>query len=238
MEQMRLVLLPGMDGTGELFKPLLGALPPSLKVEVISFPGDRAMSYAELEQLVLSRLPSSEFVVLGESFSGPLAIAVAARRPPGLRGILLCCTFAQNPRPGLAIFGRLLGIRAALRIAPHRLVALIGPFLLGSFANKTLSVMLENALRQVKPEVMLKRAQEVLLVDMREKLASIPIPVMYLQALQDRVVPAKVADTMIQIQPAMEIARIEGPHCLLQAQPLLCARAIEEFCARMKVATQ
>jgi hypothetical protein len=27
---MHLLLLPGMDGTGQLFDPLLGALPPSL----------------------------------------------------------------------------------------------------------------------------------------------------------------------------------------------------------------
>ena len=235
---MQLVLLPGMDGTGELFVPLMSALSPALTAQVIAFPGNHVMSYADLEQHVLSRLPAADFVLLGESFSGPLAIAVAAQRPAGLQGVVLCCTFAQNPRPGLAIFSRLLKSLAALPIAPHRLVGLIRPFLLGSFSDTTLSLMLEKALRQVKPEVLLNRAQEVLLVDARKAFSTLTVPPLYLQALQDRVIPARVVNRLIDIQPSLEIARINGPHCLLQASSLSCARVIEGFCNRAKLANQ
>ena len=33
-----LVLLPGMDGTGDLFAPLLSALPPALRTIVVRYP--------------------------------------------------------------------------------------------------------------------------------------------------------------------------------------------------------
>ncbi|UUZ51553.1 alpha/beta hydrolase [Massilia sp. B-10] len=47
-----------------------------------------------------SRLPPAEpYFLLGESFSGPVAIALAAERPPMLLGLILSCTFARNPLP-------------------------------------------------------------------------------------------------------------------------------------------
>ena len=73
---MRLMLLPGMDGTGRLFGPLLRILPPGLEVTVFAYPPNRPCGYAELLPLVESTAvpEGGEFVVLGESFSGPLAL--------------------------------------------------------------------------------------------------------------------------------------------------------------------
>jgi pimeloyl-ACP methyl ester carboxylesterase len=51
---------------------------------------DQALRYDELLPLVLEHLPTDRpFVVLGESFSGPLAIRIAAVRPPCLRALVL-----------------------------------------------------------------------------------------------------------------------------------------------------
>src|SRR6516225_8307668 len=97
---MHLLLLPGMDGTGRLFEPLLPFLPPSLVAVVLAYPPDRPLDYAELLPYVEAAIPDGqEFLVLGESFSGPLALLLAARQPPGLRGIILCASFARSPLP-------------------------------------------------------------------------------------------------------------------------------------------
>jgi surfactin synthase thioesterase subunit len=83
---MRLVLLPGLDGTGELFEPFLKALPSSLTSQVVSYPTEQYLTYKELVSLVQRVLPHKEpFVLLGESFGGPLSIEVAASSPPNLR---------------------------------------------------------------------------------------------------------------------------------------------------------
>jgi len=98
----RLVLLPGMDGTGELF----GAFADTVRADtqVVRYPSTQALDYAELEQFVLSKLPRQEpFVLLGESFSGPVALSIAASRPALLRGIGSVSTSSRNciplPRP-------------------------------------------------------------------------------------------------------------------------------------------
>jgi len=47
-----LVLLPGMDGTGEMFAPFVSALGRSCNTLCVRYPGDVALGYAELEALV------------------------------------------------------------------------------------------------------------------------------------------------------------------------------------------
>src|SRR5512143_111507 len=99
-----LVLLPGLDGTGRLFGDFIAALGQDIDVIVASYPADTPLDYAELEPLVRAMLPTDrDYVLLGESFSGPLAISLAASAPPGLRGLVLCCSVARSPLPALAL---------------------------------------------------------------------------------------------------------------------------------------
>src|SRR5262245_16901579 len=98
-----LVLLPGLDGTGDFFQPLLEALGDSVRSSVVSYPIDGGYDYATCLALTRAKLPADgPFVVLGESFSGPIAITLAAQGLPGLAGIVLASTFARNPRPRLS----------------------------------------------------------------------------------------------------------------------------------------
>src|SRR4051794_17198322 len=89
-----------MDGTGEFFAEFIAALPPGVEPMVVKYPPDRAMNYAELEELVRASLPVERpFVLLAESFSGPVAVAIAASKPAGLRGLVLVCSFVRSPLP-------------------------------------------------------------------------------------------------------------------------------------------
>lgn len=95
---MKLVLLPGLDGTGLLFDPLLGVLPSHFSPIVISYPPNEPLGYAELVKYVKNRIPANEdFVIVAESFSGPLAVQIAASHPPHLKGLILCATFVSSP---------------------------------------------------------------------------------------------------------------------------------------------
>src|SRR5439155_22620184 len=65
---------------------------------VVKYPPDRALDYAELEALVRATLPTQRsFLLVGESFSGPVAVALAASSPVGLRGLVLVCSFVRSP---------------------------------------------------------------------------------------------------------------------------------------------
>lgn len=95
---LKLVLLPGMDGTGELFHDFVAALPEEVETEVVSYPRHARLSHPELAALVRRSVSSVEpFVLLAESFSTPLAIECAARNDPNLKAVILCAGFVTSP---------------------------------------------------------------------------------------------------------------------------------------------
>jgi hypothetical protein len=94
-----LVVLPGLDGTATLHTEFVTSVGPAFdSVAVIPYPSDKALGYAALESLVRAQLPpATPFVLLGESFSGPIALSIAANPPPNLVGLILSTTFAKAP---------------------------------------------------------------------------------------------------------------------------------------------
>lgn len=224
-----LVLLPGMDGTGTLFADLVAALPPALRAVVVTYPPDRPLDYPELVRFVGERLPRDEpFVLLGESFSGPVAMTLAAAHPTGLAGLILCCTFARNPRPGLAPLHPLAGFLPF----PLWSLPLAAPLLLGPRTEDRAMAALRRALAAVQARVWRARLRAVLAVDVSKALTDIDVPILYLQAASDRLVPTAAAQHIAAIAPSMEVVRIDGPHLLLQTRPHEATAAISDFVRR------
>lgn len=226
---MHLLLLPGMDGTGRLFSPLLRALPPSLHGIPVAYPCDRPCGYDELLPLVEAAVPRGrDFLVLGESFSGPLAVLLASRKPPGLKGVVLCASFARSPLPSFAGYFRGLVRPLWFRATPRPLVRRV---LLGRFGSPPLARMVEEAVAAVHPAVMAARARAVLGVDVGAALRACPVPMLYLAAREDRLVSRRSFAHIKRLRPGIEAATLTGPHLLLQAAPEAAARVIRSFAA-------
>jgi pimeloyl-ACP methyl ester carboxylesterase len=220
--------LPGLDGTGRFFAPLVSALSPKLVAQVVAYPAEEPMGYGELEQRVREVLPRHEpFVLVAESFSGPIAVALAASPPKGLKGIVLCATFVRNPVPVLGAFRWLVPL-LPVWAAPGRL---LGWFLLGRLSSRSWRTAISSALAVVSTRTIRSRLSAVLSVDVTTSLADAQVPVLYLRATQDRVVPCKAMTLVTETLPAAKVIPIDGPHFLLQARPDAAARAIEQFVA-------
>ena len=114
------VLLPGMDGTGDLLTSFAARLAAHRPVDIIAYPAGQPLGYAALQTYIESRLPAGRFVVIGESFSGPLAIAVAATNER-TAGLILASRFANHPLPSflvkLAPYAKLAWVPTALAVA-------------------------------------------------------------------------------------------------------------------------
>jgi pimeloyl-[acyl-carrier protein] methyl ester esterase len=221
----KVVILPGMDGTGIEVTDFVTALAPELEATVVTYPNDRPMDYADHEFVARASLPANQpFVLIGESYSGPLAISIAASPPPGLIGLVLCCSFARNPRPGLS------WLRPLVRFLPIRIPAAIPCwFLLGRFSTPRLRNALERALAQISTKAFHSRLTSIIDIDVTAQLAEVRVPVLYLRATQDRVVPPRASREVAQSSPLVRILDLEGPHLLLQAAPVLAARHVNQF---------
>lgn len=229
-----LVLLPGLDGSGDFFDALCRQLPPQWRTHVVPYPSDQPLNYSELARFVLAALPEAgRFLLVAESFSGPVAIQVASTRPAGLIGVVLCATFARNPRPVLKPF-RGLARWAPVRAAP---MGLLSRCLLGAEADASWADRIRLAMNKCSVAVLRARARAVLTVDVRSLLADIWVPVLYLQASRDWVVPAAALVDMQRVLPGIQVAKIDGPHFLLQTRSEPCVEQIVDFVERAIVAS-
>lgn len=230
-----LVLLPGMDGTGELFAPLLSALPAAPAPIVLRYPGDQALGYADLETRVRQALPAhTPFVLLAESFSGPLGAAIAAAPPSNLRGLILCASFVRSPLPRLGV-ARPLADWLPVTLLPRRALHYM---LLGPYATPALRTAVDDAVAQPTPAVMRARLKAVMDADQTAAFGTVQLPVLYLRARHDRLVSPAAAALVQRLVPQTRIVDIDAPHCLLQAAPRAAADAIAGFLRKLEPVAQ
>ena len=235
-----LVTLPGLDGSPYL----QGALPAALQRlagarainhQCLAYPPQAPMGYTDLADWARPQLPQDRpFVLLAESFGGPLALLLAGcgqgsalRAPPAqLQGVVLAASFVGAAVPWAAPLVPLLQrapARAMLAIPP----ALWHWWLLGRWATPALRTALQQALRHTPPHVLRHRALQALQPP-RLDVSALTVPLLVLRAAQDRLLPASGLQAFAAA-PRCQMRTVDGPHMLLQAVPDACAPAIASF---------
>ena len=215
-----------MDGTGQLFGEFVKALGPDVESTIVTYPGDVPLDYKQLETLARERLPTDRpFVLLGESFSGPIAVSIAASAPVALRGVVLCCSFVKNPRPWLGM------LKALVSVVPVQAVpsGLLSGVLLGRFSTLESRLALRRALAGVSTSALRARLRAVLDVNVAPLLPRVKVPVLYLRASEDRLVPQNASRLLSRMLPSATVAEVEGPHFLLQVAPVAAGEHIRRF---------
>jgi len=227
---MTWILLPGMDGAGQLLAPFVAALPREDVAVLVRYPGNRILSWRELIKIVDESLPiTTEFVLLAESFSGALALEVASRVPPPkrLKGLVLCASFAEPPMSApvkafLKIFGGIL-----MRMPPPRLV--IRHWLMEKGSSDESVDFVASAIRSVRGSVLADRLKIVCDTDSTARLEKVQVPTLVVGASQDKVVPRKNTEKLGAMISGAKVVWIEGPHLLLQARPMELLEAAHAF---------
>jgi pimeloyl-[acyl-carrier protein] methyl ester esterase len=208
-------MLPGLDGTGLLFKPAVRTCPRELEPLVQDLPAQEPLDYRALSDRIAVVLPSDEpFVLLGESFSGPLALELAARRPAGLLGVVLVATFVTPPNPGWLSF---LPWSFIFRFSPPGFI--VRRYFIGRRGTEELLGLLQQIPDLVAPDVMALRVRLVSSVDARRALKLCPTPILYLQANEDRLVHQRALAEILRVRPDVEHRCIDSPHFVAQVAP-------------------
>lgn len=81
-----------------MFDRFIAAAPATVKVRALSLPME-ALTYDQLADRISERLPAEPIVVIAESFSGPIAVALAERC--NVTALVLCNSFVVAPRARL-----------------------------------------------------------------------------------------------------------------------------------------
>jgi len=232
-ERLTLLLLPGMDGTGELFADFVKLLPSWIEPRVVSYPRDRRLTYDQLLPILKSALPADEpFAILAESFSTPLAVKIAATAPQRMRALLLCAGFVSPPRRdvlrrvALILAPVLFGLRLPESVCRH--------FLVGNNAPKGLVDRVRTVVSTVASGVLAHRLRSVLTCNVERELRSVSAPLLYIYGIEDRLVHRSSYEEIQQTKPEALLASVEAPHLILQARPQEAVDVVLRFLLQVR----
>jgi len=220
---MKLVLLPGLDGTGAFTGPIEASFGKTFEIVSITFPVD-VSTYSELEALVRADLPAEDFVLLAESFSGPLAAMIAADPPPSMKGVIFAVTFARRPRPYPIWSAHL------IRFLPFRRAWFTRPLLWGSLRyrpERVLEDLFVETVAKVPAKTFALRSHQTLRADVRHLLANLPVPAICVKARHEYVVRQSAwKDFEAAGIPVIEI---DGSHLLMYEKADQAELALRPF---------
>ena len=212
--------MPGLDGTGKLFEPITPYLENHFSLNVIQYEDQDSLE--ELVELVESQLPSDEPVSLvAESFSSPIAIEVLARNNFKFAASVLSTGFCRPPYDFVSPLVRLVpdklfGIEVLSKIA-------LEIFGIEKGTDDELGQECMDALSTVSPSTIKRRMEIVGDVNLCNSLSKIEIPILYIRASRDRIIPKGKSDEVVSKLVNAEEVIVEGPHLILQSNPKACA---------------
>ena len=193
----------------------------------VEYPKSVPSDYDTLLPLVLEALPKGrEFVLLGWSFSGPLALMAAASQPPGLQGVVLCASFVQKPLGWVPKLARhftwpfLFSVSGSMAVAKT---------VLAGFGSPEVNRLIKAAHDAVPAKVMAARVRQVLTADVRSELQACAVPILYLEAASDRIVPKRNLEGILRLRPDVAVRTIPGPHLALALSQEAAATELRAF---------
>ena len=237
-----LVLLPGFDGSGRLFSPICKELAENcscifctsaihggrrVNTVVLSYPSDKVMTYSDLCHYLKDELPDSPYVLLGESFGGPLAMMLSKYADENLKGIILCVSFVKNPQ---VLLSRLLRPFLKPKHMQKETPAWhIRTMLVNGVSDAKLIRNIQAATAGLSRVVYFYRLREIADVDVSDILEKCELPILYLRAKKDRLVYESSMKLVEKIGKNVTVESFDAPHMLLQTQPNEAANSINAF---------
>ncbi len=222
-QQHTLVLMPGLDGTGKLFAPLIPLLQTHFRLVIVTYPD--LDSFSEYVDCARNQLPETgDFSLVAESFSGPVAMAIMAQRPERIGPSVLSSTFARSP---LAALTRMSSY------VPEQMFSIgaLSDFCLDVYEvndedfSETQPLPL-NVMEQLDGVLLKRRISVLSRIDVSALLPDIEIPILHLHGTQDRIVSETDALMLQSNLPDVNRIDIDAPHLLLQTHPQQCAELI------------
>jgi pimeloyl-ACP methyl ester carboxylesterase len=219
-----LVLLPGLDGTGDLFRWVLPGLPPAT---VVRYPNDPKLDLDGYVSFARTQIGKRRVTILGESFSGPVAVKLAAAIPDQVSGLILAATYLRSPWPPFLV-------RRAAAVNPHQAPkAARDFFLMGKYQIADVLRAVDRIVSDLTPGLREARLISVASTDVRREFALVTCPVLALHGRSDWVVPPAPMRRAIASKPQAEMQMFRAAHMLLQTRPGETAAAIADFIRKL-----
>ena len=221
--QAKLVLLPGLDGTGVFFARLEACLASRVPLQVVSYSSKPGMTLDDYADDAARAMGAEPVVLLGESFSGPVAIKLATKFPGRVQGLILAATYLKNPWPRWMI-------RRAAVTPPNAVPrGWIDAVLSGPDQDRELAAQIAGVMAGFSDELRSARLELVASTDVRADFQRLRCPILALHGRSDWLVPRFALQRALKAKSGARIKVLNGPHMLLQKSARAAANEIEAF---------
>lgn len=231
-----LVLVPGLDGTAELFYRQIPLLRRLFNVVAFPLPDKRQATMDELVDdlaALIVEVSPGPAVLCGESFGGALSMSLALARPELAAGLIIVNSFPYlDNRIELALAPRV------ARLLPWGVMPLVRRFTeYRIHSAHTLDEDLREfrqRMRGVKRDGYLRRLEILWHYDLRHRLEELEAPVLFVAGTDDKLVPSeRWALYMGERVPDAEVLLLEGyGHCALINHDLDLADFVDRWWTR------
>lgn len=205
-----IVLLPGLDGTGDLFERVAAHLTSDFTVRAVRYPNDPSLGYAGYAELARNVIGTREVFLLGESFSGPVAVRVATQLGRQIKGLVLAATFLKSPWPGWLL-------RRAARVDPQTTPPkLRDTILMGPYGDPELREQIDHIVRNLSRPVRAARLNAIAEVDVRDDFVKLSCPILALHGRSDWLVPEFAMQKAVCRKGGARMIVFPAAHMLLQ----------------------
>jgi pimeloyl-[acyl-carrier protein] methyl ester esterase len=201
-------------------------LPATIRPLALTYPDVGPHDYRALLDFVRGRLADiSRYVVFASSFSGPLAVMLAAAEPRKVCGMILAATFVSSPSLPLARlrFAVRTPLVAMLRLTRRLPIWLLRP------QEDVLRIAKQETWSRVSAHGLAARARAALGVDVRETLSRCRQPLLWVTYDADDVVPPWRSDEIRRYCIQARSVTLPGGHLAMFGDPELLAAEIVRF---------
>ncbi|MER2491609.1 alpha/beta fold hydrolase [Catenovulum sediminis] len=224
---MKVLLIPGMDGTGELFGPLLAELPSDVVSQVICL--NDLITQTPIEQAVeiAALLGSEEVIILSESYSGYIAYHLSLLPNLNIKHVIFAASFLENPT-WLSHFSKLLPldfVRSGL--IPDIVLSFV---LFAQCNDKKLVKLFKASLKSIDNSKLRHRLSVI--ANLVRPSESMSVPCTYVQANSDYLVSKKSVDVFKELCININVVRANGGHFIVQSNPDYFSKLIKRVIAK------
>jgi len=218
---MKIILLPGLDGTGSLFDELIKSLGEESEVEVISYEDISGQSFIDQAKEIAMRVTDMDVLLVGESYSGRVAYELNQLLGSRVRAIVFIASFISSPS-FLSKFAGLLP------------VALLKPNSMSTYLLKVIGFNGKATQQQINSVFnSLKMANRSKLKARLNNIAALSNPantinchVTYIRPTRDLLVSNRSVNNLKSLCSNFHITSVSGGHFIAQSAPAACAKVI------------
>lgn len=195
---------------------------------------DDIEAYADFVEAQVPDL--DDYILVGDSFGAVVALAVAVRQPPGLRGLVLSGGFAANPVRSRLGRAKIAGARFLPGPLYRHLTLRLHASALASPHDGEGQVVLDRHdfrqlfIKYTPWHAYVARAKAAFSADYRSQLSRVDTPTLILTPSHDELIGPDAAQTMLDGLPdAAEVVLERTGHMFRFTHPHTYATAVEEF---------